>query len=68
MAYLDLIGTRKSMGHSDIKTTMLYVHEDRSRSRAAAAQWCAELNSQTQPDVTTLVPEAEKSVVAAFNG
>jgi len=48
LAQEDLIGTQISMGHEDIKTTMLYVHPDDRKVRVAAARWSALLGSDAQ--------------------
>ncbi len=61
MAYRDLVGTQRAMGHSDIKTTMRYVHEDARMIRKASAQWSAALHTDAQGDGTELVSDSERA-------
>jgi len=60
MAYKDLIGTQRAMGHSDIKTTMGYVHEDDRMIREASELWSAALHTDAQADGTELVSPPKK--------
>ncbi len=68
MAQEDLVGTQLSMGHEDIKTTMLYVHPDDRKVRVASAQWSALLRRDEQVDVTNLAPEPTRALRSTENG
>ncbi len=62
MAYRDLVGTQRAMGHSNVQTTMGYVHRDDRMIREASEQWSAALHTDAQVDGTESVSAPDKAI------